>query len=320
MSGYYIAIDGGGSRSRGLIARGNMEVLHRAAGKGANYHLVGADRVEEALFSLIESLCRSAGVSLEQVEGFCFALAGVSRPADHGTIGRVLRRHRIDGRSKVISDAEAALLGGTAKGVGVAVIAGTGSVVFGRNESGETKKVAGVGHLLGDPGSGYDVGIRGLRAVIAASEGRGEKTELSHALLNAISLEAVEMIVPWLYSLEDPKAAVAGLAPVVIACAERNDAAAGKILRDAAEELAEAVCFAVNWLGLSGAGLDIVLCGGVLENNATYFHLMESAISDTLPTARPVRPRNDAAFGALVALLGRRNSPVIDASNCSPEK
>jgi len=261
-----------------------------------------------SLLTLIECLCSGAGVSPEEIEGFCFALSGVSRAEDFRNIERLLRRRRIERKSKVIPDYEAALVGGTRKERGVVVISGTGSVVFGKNRSGKTKKVCGHGHLLGDPGSGYDIGIRALRAVIAAGEGRGEKTKLAARIVNEISLKGEEDIVPWLYSVDDPKLATARLAPTVISVAEEGDKVAGEILRSSAGELADVAMFAADSLGLTGEAFDVVLCGGVFENNPRYFHLMESVLSDRIPVANPVRAESEAAFGALVALLGRGSS------------
>jgi N-acetylglucosamine kinase-like BadF-type ATPase len=308
MSGYYIAIDGGSTRSTGLLGQEDLRVLHRASAGCANYHLVGLEGAEKTLLTLIESLCSAGGVSSKEIEGFCFALSGVSRPRDVGSIEEMLRRHLLHKKSKIISDAEAALLGGTSKEAGLAVISGTGSVVFGRNKSGKTKKIGGHGHLIGDPGSGFDIGIRALRAIIAATEGRGEKTKLSRSVLNApplAGLKGEDEIVPWIYSLDDPKVTIARLASTVIATSEARDAVAEEILRSAAEELAGLALFAARDLGLTEERFDVVLTGGVFLNNTAYFHLMQSILSETMPFANPMRPENDPAFGALVALLGR---------------
>lgn len=304
--GFYIAIDGGSSRSAGLLATEDRRVLHRATAGCANYHVAGADGAEKTLMTLIESLCAAGGVSPKEIEGFCFALSGVSRPGDFQTIEGILRRHLLHKRSKVIPDAEAALLGGTPQGEGIVVISGTGSVVFGKNRAGKTKKVSGHGHLIGDPGSGYDLGIRALRAILAAAEGSGDKTKLTSNVLRAIPLGSENEVVPWLYSQADLKQVVARLAPTVIAtAAQEHDPVAGEILRSATEELAGLVAFTARYLDLAGQPFDIVLSGGVFLNNPPYFSLMQSSLSARMPTANPIRPEKDPAFGALVSLLGR---------------
>jgi N-acetylglucosamine kinase-like BadF-type ATPase len=230
----------------------------------------------------------------------------VSRPADFRSIEGILRRHLLHNKSKVIPDAEAALLGGTSRGVGIVVISGTGSVVFGRNRAGKTKKVSGHGHLIGDPGSGYDLGIRALRAILASAEGRVGKTKLTWNVLRAIPLGSEDEVVPWLYSQPDVKQVVARLAPTVIATAvQEHDPVAGEILRSATEELAGLVAFTARYLDLAEQPFDVVLSGGVFLNNPAYFSLMQSSLSAKISTANPIRPENDPAFGALVSLLGR---------------
>lgn len=288
-------------------------MLHRASAGCANYHLVGLRGTEKTLLTLIESLSSAGGITPQEIEGFCFALSGVSRAEDFRNIEGLLRRRLMLKKSKIIPDFEAALLGGTRKEAGMVVISGTGSVVFGRNESGKTKKVCGHGHLIGDPGSGYDIGIRALRAIIAAGEGRGEKTKLAARILDEIPLKQNEDIVPWLYSADDPKLAAARLAPIVVSVAEEGDVVADDILHSSARELAKMAAFAAAYLGLSSEPFDLVLAGGVFENNPPYFHLMQSILSDTIPRASSMRAESEPAFGALVALLGRRtDSPTGD--------
>jgi N-acetylglucosamine kinase-like BadF-type ATPase len=317
MSGYYIGIDGGSTASTGLLAESDLRVLHRASAGCANYHLVGLRGAEETLLTLTETLSLAAGVRLTEIAGFCFALSGVSRADDFKAIQNILRHRGMSEKSKLIPDFEAALLGGTSNEAALVVISGTGSVVFGRNRSGETKKVCGHGHLIGDPGSGYDIGIRALRALIAFSEGRGQQTTLTRNMLNEIPLKTEEDIVPWLYSVDTPKRAIAGLAPVVIRCAKEGDGVAAEILHSAAGELADVAAFTAARLGLAGEHFDVVLSGGVLENSAAYFDLMQSIVLKKMPTANPMRPINEPAFGALVALLGR---PVISPAGRPDEK
>src|SRR5215475_1443826 len=48
----------------------------------------------------------------------------------------------------------------------VLVLSGTGSCCFGRTANGRTAKIGGWGHLLGDKGSGYEIGLRSLKAVV----------------------------------------------------------------------------------------------------------------------------------------------------------
>jgi N-acetylglucosamine kinase-like BadF-type ATPase len=267
-----------------------------------------------ALLSLIESLSAAAGVSSKEIEGFCFALSGVSRKEDFKRIEELLRRHMLHKRSRVIPDFEAALLGGTRGEAGLVVISGTGSVVFGRSKSGKTKKVLGHGHLIGDPGSGYDLGIRGLRAILAAGEERGEKTKLGGRILDDLSLRNQEEIVPWLYSVEDAKQATARLAPTVLSAAEGGDKVAEGIVRTCAGELVDVAVFTAEHLGLTGERFDVVLSGGVLENNPGYFRLMETMVSERISGANPIRPEKEPAFGALVALLGRPESLPTEPS------
>ena len=66
---------------------------------------------------------------------------------------------------RVGSDRQSGFAAAFGDGDGIAVIAGTGSAVTGRNASNEDG-AGGWGHLLGDSGGGYDLAIRALRRVL----------------------------------------------------------------------------------------------------------------------------------------------------------
>jgi len=305
MARCFVGVDGGSSETTGIVLDEAKGLVARAVGGPTNYHAADLERAEAHLFELIGRLLEKAGTTAGHVTHFCFALSGVSREADRRAIGGVLDRHGILERSALVSDVEAVMATVDDDGPVIVVIAGTGSVVLGRDEQGRLCKVGGNGHLLDDGGSGYDIGVSGLRAVLEASDGRGPTTQLAETLLAAAGLGAVNEIVPWFYGSSDRKRYVAGLAPRVIETATNGDGPATAILQRAAEELAQWVRVAAAALSATDRGVRIVLAGGVLEHSDLYHRLVKERIEDELPHTRVVRPDHEAAYGAALLAMAR---------------
>merc|ERR1711964_171025 len=107
-------------------------------------------------------------------------------------------------------------MGGTREGV--IAISGTGSIVYGRNHGGKAARAGGWGHLLGDEGSGYDIGLQGLRAVVRMADGRQPSTLLIPEILTQISLTSPNQLVKWISKVD--KSQIAQLANSVFQAAQ----------------------------------------------------------------------------------------------------
>jgi N-acetylglucosamine kinase-like BadF-type ATPase len=303
MGRHFVGIDGGSSKTVGVALDEHGSVRARGVGGPGNYHTVGLGQVEANVFGLIAQLVEETATSVGDVAGFCFALAGIWREADRRAIGGMLEHRGIRGRSTLMSDVEALIAAAEGEGPILAIVAGTGSVVLGRGDDGRLHKVGGGGHLLDDNGSGYDIGISGLRAVLEASDGRGPATPLSDALLAAAGLGSTDGIVPWLYGLPDQKREVAQLAPAVIEAASRGDAAAAAILERAADDLARWAAVAAEALQAGDRPVRVVLAGGVLEQSDLYRRLVTERITRALPHAQIGLPQREPAHSAALIAL-----------------
>ena len=118
---------------------------------------------------------------------------------------------------EVLSDAQLAHLGALGGGPGLLILAGTGSIVIGRDPGGRWGRAGGFGPLLGDEGSGFWLGRAWLRAT-----SQGEDFLPARRLVQA----------------KDAVRRIAALAPGVLARAKRGDARARTIVREAQGHLA----------------------------------------------------------------------------------
>ena len=151
----FLGIDGGQSSTSALIGDESGKVLGGGTGGPCNHAAAGegAERLRCAITESVSGACAQAG--LARTVRFAVACCGMSGGPDdkRAILEELLPADRVI----LATDAEIALAGATTTGRGIIVIAGTGSIAFGRNEAGTTARVGGWGYLFGDEGSAYDI-------------------------------------------------------------------------------------------------------------------------------------------------------------------
>jgi N-acetylglucosamine kinase-like BadF-type ATPase len=202
------------------------------------------------------------------------------------------------GALEVTTDAAIALWGGTAGQPGVVVIAGTGSMAYGRNAAGKSMRAGGWGYLYGDEGGAFDVARNALRAALREEEGWGPPTRLRLALVEAAGGADVNDVLHRFYTDEFPRQRVAALAPLVDEVAAAGDAVAKQVLIEAGKSLAGYAGAVRRRLFAATETVPLVQVGGAF--NSRFLHegfreVLESAANQIL------KPRFEPAIGALLA-------------------
>ena len=167
---YRIGIDGGGTKTLGVLITENGDILGYKEAGPSNFLSVGLDETVKNLETVIYGLCMDQGLSLKDVK-IGMGLAGVGREKDKETLKEALQSRNFD--FVVDTDVVAALMAATEGGDGVVVIGGTGSIAYGIR-GGKTVRVGGWGYLLGDEGSGYYIGKRAMIEACRSYDGRSE--------------------------------------------------------------------------------------------------------------------------------------------------
>ncbi|MBI3461734.1 MAG: N-acetylmuramic acid 6-phosphate etherase, partial [Planctomycetes bacterium] len=180
-SDFVLGIDVGGTSTTAVLARlmpgRDPEPIGRGTAGGANPLTIEWSYASAELIRAIDGAFRSAGWTLcVPIGAVCIAAAGAGRPEQEGHLREWAQNRRLANQVIVVHDAEPVLAAGSPKGWGVAVIAGTGSFVFGRNPDGATARAGGWGPLLGDEGSAYAIAVEALRAIAQDADGCGPRT------------------------------------------------------------------------------------------------------------------------------------------------
>ena len=294
---YIIGIDGGGTKTVGILATETGQCLAEVQAGPANYHVVGETETQAVLENLIEELCEKASVSRTSPIRFCLGMAGLGRPADQEVIGRICDDLGIQDNRILTHDAHIALVGGTEKQEGVIIISGTGAIAYGINAHGKEARASGWGYLIGDEGSGYDIAIRGLRAVARAADGRDAPTELTDRILNRLELNEPSELIRWVHAAS--RDAIAHLAEIVFDAARAEDGVAGRIIDGAADELVCAARRVIEQLGL-GKSFDIVLSGGNLVQQPMFVDRIRQQFAEIQPEAAVRLPKHEPTYGAVL--------------------
>jgi N-acetylglucosamine kinase len=259
---HVLGIDAGGTKTVCLLADAHGAILADARGPGANLHAAGELAVEKVLHEVMEEAIGDREIAPAAI---CLGIAGVDRADEAQIVRAIMRRIGYKSRVLVVNDALIALVAGARDDPGIVIIAGTGSIAYGRNEAGEAARAGGWGHMIGDEGSGYWIGREALAAVMRGADGRGPETALAAEILGHFGVADVSRLPRIVYDREMPRMSVAELGPIVQSVASGGDAVAMRILERAAEELVLAARSVTSRLEMRGDAFTFFLAGGVFR-------------------------------------------------------
>jgi glucosamine kinase len=253
-----IGIDAGGTKTVCRLADAQGNVLSEARGPGANLQSTGELHVERVLHQLITEVTTSAP---DWPAAVCLGIAGVDRAGDAAVVRNILLRIAPRSRVVVVNDALVALEAGVPGAPGVVLIAGTGSIAYGRNLDGWAARAGGWGYLLGDEGSGFWLGRQALRSVVRSADGRGPHTLLTDRVLAHFGIARTQDLVREIYNGSFEPATVAAIASQVEGAASDGDEIALHLIDTGARELGLAALSVCARLKLSRG--PVVLAGGM---------------------------------------------------------
>ena len=278
-------IDGGGTHTRLELRDDRNHLIRRESFGPFNLNSIG----EPAFRSRLREVFAACG-DISECGKLCIGGAGVSNPRLGEILEEELKIAGFSGKWKLCGDQEIALRGAM-EGPGAVVIAGTGSICFGRNAAGETARSGGFGHRIDDGGSGYAIGRDLLSAAVRAADGRLEDQAILEAVCRRLGVQTVPELIAFVYAPTTDKSEIATLSGIALELAD--DPTAEKILRREAEELDQLVQAVQKRLHLEGCR--VALLGGLLNDPNPYRQIVAERLSEI---AVPVEPLHDALWGA----------------------
>jgi glucosamine kinase len=260
---FLLGIDGGGSKTLCLIGD-EKAVLGRGASGPSNIVRVGEQRAREAIGVALRQACAAANIHPSQIEKTCIGVAGGARPETAAVVRQILSG-MVEGEIEVVGDMVIALEAACGSGPGVIVIAGTGSIAYGRNAAGQVARAGGWGFAISDEGSAHWIGRAAIGAVMRAYD-QGRNTALLARIMEAWNAETREKLI--MAANATPGADFAGLLPTILAAAESADPIARDVLAQAGAELARLGHTVIARLFAEVEDAPVGIAGGVFRNAA----------------------------------------------------
>jgi len=296
----YVGLDGGGSKTRAVVAGPDLVPLGRGGGPPSNASRMSLSHILEVVQEAVAEALNGAGATLEDLVGLCCGLAGIEVSGMAERVQMALARS-FRMRITLATDARIALAAATqgpVDGPGIVLISGTGAIAFGRRTDGREARAGGWGPLLGDEGSGYAIAREGLSAVLRDFDGRGPATLLRSTVLTSEGVSAPSELLQRVLRDSRPSE-IAAFFPLVLDAARKGDEVALGIFQRAGAELALAVTTVVRELGMAGESFAVATVGGVFESGELVLAPIRSALARAAPRANLAPAAYPPEIGAI---------------------
>ncbi|MDF2987245.1 MAG: ATPase [Eubacterium sp.] len=300
MGGFVIGLDGGGTKTEVVVCDLQGNVISEFRSGAININGENVTNVESNLRYIFEKIFSETGKSSECAYT-CVGAAGISNALAKETLIAAIVSSGYSGRLIISGDHQTALYGALGKGVGIILIAGTGSICYGRNKHGSEHRTGGFGYLIDDEGSGYAIGRDMLSAIVRAYDGREKCTDLKDMVFSQLKINSVEELVSYIYSKETNKRDIAKLAPNLTHACKNGDSVARAISDKCSDELFKLVKPVVEKLELYNG--EIALSGSILTKDQYIRNTMVEKVSLEFPCLKCVNPKDGAAYGAAMMAL-----------------
>jgi N-acetylmuramic acid 6-phosphate etherase len=289
---YYLGVEGGGSRTVAVTIESDGRPIHRWEGGPANLKLIS----DRGLLLLLRRIASWA----PHPAALAIGLAGVRTDRDRQRLKGLANKVWPSVPCLTTNDLDSGWAAASAEAnpdqPRVLVISGTGSCCYARNSRNEIVRVGGWGHLLGDEGSAYEVGLTALRQVVSEHDRTRQWPQLGARILRALVLNEPTDLIEWVH--QAGKNEIARLSIEVIQAAASHDRMARQILRETAAHLATSAVHCAHRLVPNRALVRFVFSGGMTQHPGFYGRCLRRAIMQQWPKAQFAKLLQEGAWGA----------------------
>lgn len=301
---YVLAVEGGGTKTNSVIADENGNIIAKSTTGPSNFLIVGFEKACENIIQGLQDCINNSKINTSDIKVAMLGLTGAGRKLDQDNMRKAFKDYSTSkgftfNSIIVDSDARISLEAAFPNKPGMILISGTGSIMFGKDGQGNLYRVGGWGRILGDEGSGFYIGKKGLISSIKQIDGRGEKTLLFDLISEKYNLNSLETIIKSIYT---DNFDIAKIAPLVFEAAEKDDKIAKEILDEAADELLlhiETMLKKINFV--DKIGLSFV--GSIITNDNYIRRKIVNYINSNLKQIELIDSNNEPIYGAIVMAI-----------------
>ena len=311
--GYFLGFDGGGTKTDCVVLRANGAIIGEGHGGAANPLRSGYDGAFSSLREAAARAIAAAKIRPAEITGVCAGLAGAGRRSVVRRMMVFLSQEFPVALAQVATDYEVALEAAAGLGPGVVLIAGTGSVAYGRNAAGETARAGGYGPWLGDEGSAFEIGRRAVSTVARSRDMDSPVTVMAEMISAAKDCPDWDDLM--LRIMKNPDDVFPKLFPVVADAANSEDSTAKEIMFTSAIGLGNLAMIVIRRLGMKDQQFPLVKCGGVFGHCRMLDSLLDSVLASGALRAKLSRLEISPAVGAARMAARLSQSPSQTASH-----
>jgi len=297
---YLIGFDCGATKTKCALADIDGNITCSANGKPSNYLVIGVDNAARNILSLLDKFKNELDFTQAEIEKVVIGAAGAGRKDDaERLLKAVTESASVKGiifkSITVVSDAQIALEGAFPGKPGCILIAGTGSIIYGKDKVGNVFRAGGFGRLIGDEGSGYSIGRKALQAAAKYFDGRGEKTLIVKLVAEKFFIKTSDDLISKLYKENFD---IASVAQIVLTVAEDGDKIALNILAEESDQLIELIKAMMK--KMNTGELNVSTAGSLISNKNDYSDMLLKKIKTYLPSVKVIKPEHSPVEGAII--------------------
>jgi len=296
---YLLGFDCGATKSECAAAGTDGIILHSITGKPANFLVIGAAKASHNILSLIKECKAKLNFDDYDIISIVIGAAGAGREVDaeklRSALLKLASNTGITIKSlTVIGDAQIALEGAFPNKSGSILIAGTGSIIYGKDEEGKIYRVGGFGRIIGDEGSGYSIGRKALKSVANFFDGSGERSDIVSLMSEKYKINSSEELIKKIYKENFD---IASVAELVLDSAHKGDKIAMAILEEETDELVHQLRVMMKKMDVDE--LNVSFAGSLVLNKNVYSDMLLEKIKSSLPTITIVKAKYSPVQGAI---------------------
>jgi len=297
-----IGVDGGGTKTKCVLTDNQLKVLSLMESDASNPLVIGIENSAEILFNLIGGISSNAGMA--EIDSAVIGIAGGGRKETTNKLKQsildlAVSKKFLLKKLEIVSDAKITVEGAFSGEPGAILIAGTGSIIFGKDKSGKVFRAGGYGRIIGDEGSGYSIGRKSLKTVAKEFDESGKKSYLSKVLSKKFSIKNRDNLILKVYKENFD---IASLARYVINGAEEGDKACRKIVEEEIEELLQIIrSFKKIY---PQKKFNLCFTGGLLQSDNFYSKKLKRIIKNKFKEIELTKINHPPEIGA--AILARK--------------
>ena len=302
---FYLGVDGGGTKTVFSLINNDGKLLAQIRTKNIDYLRIGSEIFKNRLKTGVSSVCDQADIEINDISYSILGIPGCGDEirSDNEVLEDIMTTIFSAGEYECVNDAKVGWAGSLACQPGVNLVAGTGTIGFGKDNNGNEARASGWGYFCGDEGSAYWLGKKVLSLFTKEADGREAKSPLYEIVQDEFNLNRdFDLISVIDNKLKQKRDKIAQLALLLYRAAEQGDKRAVKIYKEAAYEFSLTVNTIIDKLEFEkGESILVSYSGGVFKAGDYVLTPFRNYLAGE--NIRLIKPILEPSVGAAVIAL-----------------